>query len=95
MQSPPARAPKVAVVLFNLGGPDSPAAVRPFLTNLFTDPAIFRLPTLLREPLGRLVAWRRTKAATENYAILGGRSPLLPLTEEQGAALQAALNEGH
>ena len=94
MQSPPARAPKVAIVLFNLGGPDSPAAVRPFLTNLFTDPAIFRLPTVLREPLGRLVAWRRTKAATENYAILGGRSPLLPLTEEQGEALQAVLNEG-
>ncbi|MBO1081379.1 ferrochelatase [Roseomonas sp. 573] len=98
MQSPPARPTparktKVAVVLFNLGGPDSPEAVRPFLTNLFTDPAIFRLPTVLREPLGRLVAWRRTKAATENYAILGGRSPLLPLTEEQGSALQAALNE--
>jgi ferrochelatase len=92
MQPPPAR-PRVAIVLFNLGGPDSPEAVRPFLTNLFTDPAILRMPAFVRQPLGRFVAWRRTKAASENYAILGGRSPLLPLTEEQAAALQAALGE--
>lgn len=97
MQPPPDSArvarPRVAIVLFNLGGPDSPEAVRPFLTNLFTDPAILRMPGFVRQPLGRFVAWRRTKAASENYAILGGRSPLLPLTEEQGAALQAALGE--
>jgi ferrochelatase len=93
MQPPSAR-PRVAIVLFNLGGPDSPEAVRPFLTNLFTDPAILRMPAFVRQPLGRFVAWRRTKAASENYAILGGRSPLLPLTEEQAAALQAALNGG-
>jgi len=87
--SPPSR--RVAVVLFNLGGPDSPAAVRPFLTNLFTDPAIVRLPALLRQILGRAIAWRRTRAATENYAILGGKSPLRELTEEQGRAVEAAL----
>ena len=83
---------KLAVVLFNLGGPDSPAAVRPFLTNLFTDPAILRFPAIIRKPLGWLVAARRTKAATENYAILGGKSPLRELTEEQGRALEAVLS---
>ena len=83
--------PKVAVVLLNLGGPDSPAAVRPFLRNLFTDPAILRVPGFLRGPLGRFIADRRVKAATENYAILGGRSPLLELTREQALALQATL----
>ncbi|WP_084697995.1 ferrochelatase [Muricoccus aerilatus] len=82
---------KVAVVLFNLGGPDSPEAVRPFLTNLFTDPAILRFPAIFRIPFGRLIAARRTKAATENYAILGGKSPLRELTEEQAAALEASL----
>ena len=82
---------KVAVVLFNLGGPDSPAAVRPFLTNLFTDPAILRFPAIFRIPLGRLIAARRTKAATENYAVLGGKSPLRELTEEQAGALEASL----
>jgi ferrochelatase len=83
---------RVAVVLFNLGGPDAPEAVRPFLENLFTDPAILRVPGFVRPWLGRFIAARRTKAAAENYAILGGRSPLRELTEEQGRALEAALN---
>jgi ferrochelatase len=87
----PAR-PRVAIVLFNLGGPDAPESVRPFLVNLFTDPAILRVPGWLRPLLGRFIAWRRTKPASENYAILGGRSPLLELTQEQAAALEAALN---
>jgi protoporphyrin/coproporphyrin ferrochelatase len=86
-----AHRPRVAVVLFNLGGPDRPEAVRPFLVNLFTDPAILRVPGFIRPWLGRLIAARRTKAASENYAILGGRSPLLELTEEQAKSLEAAL----
>jgi ferrochelatase len=89
--SPPVRRPRVAIVLFNLGGPDRPEAVRPFLENLFTDPAILRVPGFIRPWLGRLIAARRTKAASENYAVLGGRSPLLDLTEEQARALEAAL----
>jgi len=88
----PSPTPRVAIVLFNLGGPDSPEAVRPFLENLFTDPAILRVPGFLRPLLGRFIAARRTKAASENYAILGGKSPLLELTEEQGRALEAVLN---
>ncbi len=83
-----------AVVLMNLGGPDSPAAVRPFLYNLFSDPAIIRLPRLLRDPLARLIAWRRAKTAAEIYAQLGGASPLLANTEAQAAALEAALGDG-
>ena len=83
---------RVAVVLFNLGGPDAPESVRPFLENLFTDPAILRVPGFVRPSLGRRIAARRTKAATENYAILGGRSPLLELTEDQARALERLLN---
>ena len=82
---------RVAVVLFNLGGPDRPEAVRPFLENLFTDPAILRVPGIVRPWLGRFIAARRTKAAKENYAILGGGSPLRELTEAQARALDAAL----
>lgn len=82
---------RVAIVLFNLGGPDRPESVRPFLVNLFTDPAILRVPGFIRPLLGRLIAWRRTRPAMENYAVIGGRSPLLELTEEQGRALEAAL----
>ncbi|MCK8784700.1 ferrochelatase [Roseomonas sp. NAR14] len=82
---------RIAVVLFNLGGPDSPEAVRPFLRNLFTDPAILRMPAPLRAVLGRLIAWRRAPTARDVYARIGGRSPLLPLTESQAEALEAAL----
>lgn len=87
---------KTAVVLFNLGGPDNPDAVRPFLTNLFSDPAIISLPGLLRWPLARLIAGRRTPVAKDIYAKIGGASPILPETEAQATALDAALERrGH
>lgn len=80
-----------AVVLMNLGGPDSPRAVRPFLYNLFSDPAIIRLPAVLRLPLAAMIAWRRNATAQQIYAHLGGSSPLLANTEAQAAALAAEL----
>ena len=80
-----------AVVLMNLGGPDSPAAVRPFLYNLFSDPAIIDLPGPLRRPLAWLIARQRSRVAGEIYAHLGGGSPLLANTEAQAGALEAAL----
>jgi ferrochelatase len=83
--------PRVAIVLFNLGGPDSLESVRPFLINLFTDPAILRVPFFIRPFLSRFIAWRRIKPATENYRLMGGKSPLLELTQAQAAALQTAL----
>ncbi|PWR22482.1 ferrochelatase [Zavarzinia aquatilis] len=82
---------RLAVVLFNLGGPDKPASVRPFLFNLFSDPAIIRLPQPLRWLVARLISGRREKTAQEIYARLGGRSPILPLTEKQAAALTEAI----
>ena len=85
--------PRVAIVLFNLGGPDRPEAIKPFLINLFSDPAILRVPGFVRPLLARIIAGARLKPATANYAILGGRSPLLALTEAQGRALEGALSE--
>ena len=82
---------KLAVVLFNLGGPDGPRAVRPFLFNLFRDPAIIGLPAIARYPLAALISTTREKTAKANYAIMGGGSPLLPETEKQAKALEAAL----
>lgn len=84
---------RVAVVLFNLGGPDRPEAIRPFLVNLFSDPAILRVPPFVRPFLARLIAGRRLRPATANYALLGGRSPLLDQTERQARALEAALSD--
>jgi ferrochelatase len=85
--------PRLAVVLFNLGGPDRPESIRPFLVNLFTDPAILRVAWYVRPFLARVIAKARVAPATENYARIGGRSPLLPLTREQATALEAALPE--
>jgi protoporphyrin/coproporphyrin ferrochelatase len=82
---------RIAIVLFNLGGPDRPEAVRPFLLNLFRDPAILRVPAPVRPILARIIARARVKPASENYALLGGRSPLLELTERQARALEASL----
>jgi len=89
----PATRRRLAVVLFNLGGPDRPEAIKPFLVNLFTDPAILRVPFFVRPLLARIIARARVKPATENYAILGGKSPLLELTELQARALEAELGE--
>jgi protoporphyrin/coproporphyrin ferrochelatase len=84
---------RIAVVLFNLGGPDRPEAIRPFLRNLFSDPAILRVPALLRKPLAAAIAGRRAVAAREIYAKLGGSSPLLANTIAQGKALEHALGD--
>ncbi|MGF1612187.1 MAG: ferrochelatase [Kiloniellales bacterium] len=81
-----------AVVLFNLGGPDRPEAVQPFLFNLFNDPAIIGLPQPLRWLLAKLISGRRAPLAREIYGKLGGGSPLLANTEAQAQALEAALN---
>ena len=83
--------PRTAIVLFNLGGPDRLESVRPFLVNLFTDPAILRVPAFIRPFLARRIALARVAPATENYKLLGGGSPLLGLTEQQARALEAAL----
>jgi ferrochelatase len=84
-----------AVVLMNLGGPDSPEALRPFLRNLFSDRAIIDLPAVLRLPLARLIASRRAVVARGIYEQLGGSSPLLGNTQAQARALEALLGPGY
>ena len=74
---------KKAIVLFNLGGPDSLDNVEPFLFNLFNDPAIINLPTFLRYPLAKFISKKRAPIAKKIYEELGGSSPILKLTMEQ------------
>lgn len=85
---------KTAVVLFNLGGPDGPEAVKPFLYNLFFDPAIIGLPRPFRYLLAKLISSRRAPKAREIYDEIGGKSPILENTEAQAQALEASLS-GH
>ena len=86
---------KIAIILFNLGGPDSLEAVQPFLRNLFSDPAIITLPTWLRLPLARFIAARRAPKAEAIYGKIGGSSPILGQTEAQARALEEALSSEH
>lgn len=86
---------KIAIILFNLGGPDALDAVQPFLRNLFSDPAIISLPAWLRLPLARLIAARRTPKARAIYEKIGGGSPILGQTEAQARALEEALGSEH
>lgn len=84
---------KTAVVLFNLGGPDSLKAVKPFLKNLFSDREIITLPQPFRSIVAGLITSKRVKAAKEIYAKLGGGSPILQQTQAQAQALEKTLNQ--
>jgi len=83
----------LAVILFQLGGPDSLEAVEPFLHNLFSDPDIIDFPfaRLARPVLARLVATRRASKVQAHYARIGGKSPIRELTELQARALEQEL----
>lgn len=89
-----AKPQKIAVVLFNLGGPDKPESIRPFLKNFFMDRNIIRLPYLARWMISELISRRRSKReAGDSYGAMGGASPLLKNTQDQAQALEKRLNE--
>lgn len=84
---------KVAVVLFNLGGPDSQESIKPFLFNFFMDKNIIRLPLPFRWMIAKLISIRRSKKeAGKSYGEIGGKSPLLQNTQEQADLLESLLN---
>ena len=84
---------RVAIVMFQLGGPDSQAAVEPFLYNLFCDPDIINFPGafLARKALAKLISTTRSKVVGQHYAEIGGGSPIRRLTEQQARSLQETL----
>ena len=84
---------KTAIVLFNLGGPDSQKNVRPFLLRLFSDKAILDLPWPLRRLLAELISRTREKQAQNSYARIGGRSPIVEESQKQAKALELLLQK--
>jgi ferrochelatase len=82
---------KLAVVLFNLGGPDRLDSVRPFLFNLFNDPAIIDLPRPARWLLAQWISRRREAPARKIYEKIGGKSPLVEQSQLQADALEERL----
>ncbi len=84
----------IGIMLLNLGGPDSLRAVKPFLYNLFSDRKIIRLgPAIFQKPMAWLISSLRSRKAEKLYSLIGGRSPILDITQEQAAALETALNQ--
>lgn len=87
-----ARRAPTAVAMLNMGGPSTLPEVQGFLTNLFTDPEI--IPMGRAQPLvGPWVAKRRTPKITEQYAAIGGGSPILKWTNMQGEHMCRILDE--
>ena len=79
--------------MFQLGGPDSPASIEPFLYNLFCDPDIIDFPfaRIARQPLAKLISTTRARKVEHHYAEIGGKSPILENTVRQATALEAVL----
>ncbi|MBI5729902.1 MAG: ferrochelatase, partial [Ignavibacteriales bacterium] len=83
-----------AVVLFNLGGPDSIEAIEPFLYNLFCDPDIFNLP-FGQMLFAKLISSRRAPKVAEEYRLIGGKSPINEWTEKQRSILEVSLRNNN
>ncbi len=82
------------IVFLNMGGPDCPDAVRPFLYNLFSDRSIIRLgPAMLQRPIAWFIASRRAPKSTRAYLKIGGKSPLADITMAQAKAVEHALKK--
>jgi ferrochelatase len=90
---PQARGPLTGVVLLNMGGPDSPDAVRPFLARLFSDRGLIPLPAgAVTQPIFAWIVSRlRARKVRRYYEEIGGGSPIAALTEAQRSALEASL----
>jgi len=87
---------KNAVLLLQMGGPDSLDAVEPFLCNLFSDRDIIRIgPAFLQPLIARFISRRRSLKFIEYYRQIGGKSPLRELTEQQAAELERLLGDGY
>ena len=85
---------KIAVVLFNLGGPDALEAVEPFLFNLFCDPDIFNLP-FGQKLFAKIISSRRAPKVAEQYKLIGGKSPINEWTEKQRSMLEKNLRKDY
>lgn len=85
---------KRGVLLLNMGGPDSIESIEPFLYNLFSDNNIVNIPlsSLLQKPFARFLSKMRAKKVAGYYKAIGGKSPIVEITQRQAVALENFLN---
>lgn len=81
---------KTAVVILNLGGPDSLEAIEPFLYNLFSDKDIFKIP-IGQKLFAKVISSKRAPKVSEEYKLIGGKSPINEWTEIQRKMLEEKL----
>ena len=89
---PSEKKPKTAIVMLNMGGPNDLEETGPFLENLFADGEIIQLGPL-QNFLGPWIAKRRTPKVRDQYAEIGGRSPIRLWTEKQGKGMEKLQKE--
>ena len=83
---------KKAVIIMNLGGPDSLDAIEPFLFNLFSDPDIFKIP-FGQKLFAKIISRSRAPKVSKEYELIGGKSPINEWTEIQRKFLEVKLQE--
>ncbi|GJN90099.1 hypothetical protein Rhopal_003098-T1 [Rhodotorula paludigena] len=83
--------PPTAIVMMNMGGPSTVSETGDFLRNLFSDGDLIPLP--FQSTLAPLIAKRRTPKIEEQYAAIGGGSPILRWTRTQGEGMVKLLDE--
>lgn len=95
---PPVLAPRVGVLLVNLGTPDAPdpQSVRRYLAQFLSDRRVVEIPPILWQPILRgIILTTRPKKSAHAYAQVWTEegSPLAAITRAQTEALQAALGD--
>lgn len=86
---------KVAVLMLNLGGPKTLKDVKGFLMNLFLDRETIKFPggRLGQQLFARLIVARKRRDSEENYRKIGGGSPLLQWTRDQGEGMRRLVEQ--
>ena len=69
-----------ALLLLNMGGPNTIEEVELFLRNMFADKNILTMNPYMRKFIAKIIISKRLEDVKENYSLLGGKSPLSELT---------------
>lgn len=83
---------KQALLLLNMGGPNSINEVELFLKNMFADKNILTMDRVTRRFVASIIIAKRLEDVKVNYELLGGKSPLLELTQTLIIKLETKLS---
>src|SRR5689334_2941008 len=91
-------APKIGVLLVNLGTPDAPtpSAVRRYLAEFLSDPRVVEIPSVIWKPILHGVVLRvRPRQSARKYAMIWSNdgSPLLVHSVRQRTLVMGYLGE--